>query len=87
MTEEQTEKKPTIQTGTEELAGWFSYMKKTYHLQESTLMDLFRIQLMWMEQTEQRKLMAEQQRKSGQQMVDEIAAEVRAADEEIKADD
>lgn len=61
---------------TESLVEWVAVMVGTYGLSESTVMDLFRIQLMWVEQSAQRREMA--QMKSGQDLVDDIAAEVAA---------
>ena len=55
---------------TEGLVEWVAAMVGTYGLSESTIMDLFRIQLMWVEQSAQRAAV-----KSGQDLVDEIAAE------------
>ena len=77
----------TIETETEAMAAWFAKMKQDYRLQESTLMDIFRIQLMWMEQSDR----ATAQAPTGQDAIDAIAREAAeanpAVDEVITADE
>ena len=80
MDEPQPVTQVTLQQATEQMAQWFSDMKRKFHLQETTLMDLFRLQLMWAEQN------ARQPVPSGQELIDAIAAEVREADETITAE-
>lgn len=73
-------------TATESLVEWVSQMVEKYGLSESTIMDLFRIQLMWVEQSEQRQ--AAMNQPSGQDLVDAIGEEQRArANEVIAADE
>ena len=84
MAEEQNETpEGNLLDATTALVAWVSEMKNQYGLEESTIMDLFRIQLMWVEQSGQ------QRPKTGQELVDEIAAEQaeREANEVISADD
>lgn len=90
MTEEQQTPEEENGSGnlldaTTALVKWVSQMKKQYRLQESTIMDLFRIQLMWVEQQAQQG----NRPPTGQELVDAIAAEEaeRHADEVITADD
>jgi predicted nucleic-acid-binding protein len=70
VVEEET-KEGNLLTSTETLVEWVSKMKRTYKLQEATIMDLFRIQLMWVEQA------SHQPRPTGQEMVDAIGEEQR----------
>jgi len=82
MPEEQETKTQTLVGATEELVQWFADMKRKYRLSENTMLDLFRIQLMWTEQA------ARLPQPSGQELIDRIAEEVEAAkaDEEPAED-
>lgn len=76
MAEEQT---GNLMEATESLVEWVSTMKKKYRLTEPTIMDLFRIQLMYIEQQAQAA-----SQPTGQEMVDAIG---READEVITGDE